>query len=673
MALTTQQVQTFYIAYLARAGESAGVNAWSAPTFNITEAEAAAAFFNSPEATALYPTARTDVAAYVDAVYNNLFGRAAEPAGKAAWVNYINSGAITIEQVPYVIATGAANEDLQALNGKITVATQYTNQVGANYNTDAARAMLKKITSTDPASYTPEALAADLAEALNNVSPGPTPGGTFMLTEGVDYADASKSTHDDVADTFKFTDASEKITATFAQLSKGDQLIDLSNADNDTLDLSLDINNVKQTIGSKNGATLVNIEELDITSRGAKNITFDNTISAAGLKTIKIAGSFLNEKGNDGNGFTFNGNVLKTLTTIDASAITAGNVNIDASKATQDLTITGPNFAASINGGSGNDTITGQGTINAGAGDDIITITGKSNVTGGEGKDTFDVQAEKVTITDLGAGKDIIKVAAGAEVTATVTGEFVVSESNYVNDGSVTFKVAADGVLDLSKADGNITSIEITGTGAKVVGTVGDDTITVGSGASGTVKGGDGNDKIDASAAIGAVTITGGEGADTITGGAGDDNIDLTETTPASDTIIFGASKAANGVDTITGFTAGSGGDVLDVSEFLNATASVDRQTGTGTSASQVDTTFGKNVIVLSSSALTATNIKFTGANNTEYVVINENDKKVYFYTAKNDTTVSLSSVLTADNQVATLTGVDAKTLVDDNFIGIAP
>ena len=31
-----------------------------------------------------------------------------------------------------------------------------------------------------------------------------------MLTEGVDYADAGKSTHDNVADTFKFTDASEK-------------------------------------------------------------------------------------------------------------------------------------------------------------------------------------------------------------------------------------------------------------------------------------------------------------------------------------------------------------------------------------------------------------------------------------------------------------------------------
>ena len=359
-----------------------------------------------------------------------------------------------------------------------------------------------------------------------------------MLTEGVDYADAGKSTHDNVADTFKFTDASETITATFAQLSKGDQLIDLSNADNDTLALSLDINNVKQTIGSKNGATLVNIEELDITSRGAKNITFDNTISAAGLKTIKIAGSFLNEKGNDGNGFTFNGNVLKTLTTIDASAITAGNVNIDASKATQDLTITGSNFAASINGGSGNDTITGQGTINAGAGDDIITITGKSDVTGGEGKDTFDVQAGKVTITDLGDGKDIIKVAAGAEVTATVTGQFVVSESNYVNDGSVTFKVATDGVLDLSEADGNITSIEITGTGAEVVGTVGDDTITVGSGASGTVEGGEGDDTI---------TLASGH---------------------AATTIVFAANAAANGEDTITNFTAGSNGDKLNISAF---------------------------------------------------------------------------------------------------------
>lgn len=411
MALTTQQVQTFYIAYLARAGESAGVNAWSAPTFNITEAEAAAAFFNSPEATALYPTARTDVAAYVDAVYNNLFGRAAEPAGKAAWVNYINSGAITIEQVPYVIATGAANEDLQALNGKITVATQYTNQVGANYNTDAARAMLKKITSTDPASYTPEAIAADLAEALNNVSPGPTPGGTFMLTEGQDYADNVNSYHivdsQNVPDTFKFSNGNDNIVAKIKTIQAEDQLVDLSATDNDILTLNLSVSD-----GSGAGATtvlnagkFVNIEEVDVVSAGATGIKVDATLSTVtGIKTLKVSGAFIDLTAG-GSGFYLDGNatVSKTLTTIDASGITSGSAVLDLTSASQDLTIIGPNVAASIKGGAGVDTITGQGTITGGGGNDVITLNGAATVTGGSGNDTITVDAVGAATIEIGA------------------------------------------------------------------------------------------------------------------------------------------------------------------------------------------------------------------------------------------------------------------------------
>ena len=407
-----------------------------------------------------------------------------------------------------------------------------------------------------------------------------------MLTEGVDYADAGKSTHDNVADTFKFTDASETITATFAQLSKGDQLIDLSNADNDTLALSLDINNVKQTIGSKNGATLVNIEELDITSRGAKNITFDNTISAAGLKTIKIAGAFLNDKGNDGNGFTFSGNVLKTLTTIDASAITAGNVNIDASKATQDLTITGSNFAASINGGSGNDTITGQGTINAGAGDDIITITGKSDVTGGEGKDTFDVQAGKVIITDLGVGKDIIKVAAGAEVTANVGSGTWAATADSANDGILTLNLANDAEVNLAELAGNknVNLVVASGTGsATVTGFTATELTKVGSGAQLNIIGFGVDEEgviIDISKAdvdgSGKVSIKGTAGNDTISLGAG------------KDTVVFAANAAANGEDEITGFKAGTGtdADVLDFTETGVKKGTLDVDSSDGTSLS---------------------------------------------------------------------------------------
>ena len=417
-----------------------------------------------------------------------------------------------------------------------------------------------------------------------------------MLTTGVDVADGSGSSHDGVADTFKFTDASEKITATFAQLSKGDQLIDLSNADNDTLDLSLDINNVKQTIGSKNGATLVNIEELDITSRGAKNITFDNTISAAGLKTIKIAGAFLNDKGNDGNGFTFSGNVLKTLTTIDASAITAGNVNIDASKATQDLTITGPNSAASINGGSGNDTITGQGTINAGAGDDIITITGKSDVTGGEGKDTFDVQAGKVTITDLGSGKDIIKVAAGAEVTANV-GSGWTATADSTNDGTLTFKLGSGANVNLVELVGhkNVNLDVASGTGsATVTGFTATELTKVGSGAQLNIIGfgvdeegvtidmskadvdgsgkvsikGTAGDDIITTAATGSTTVDAGAGNDTISLGAGADVVDFSSTVLAANANnVTGFDKTADKLQfdksTFGGIAASAGSSVV--------------------------------------------------------------------------------------------------------------
>ena len=592
MALTENQVKKISLAYQANEGNAEGVAFWV--NSGVNEATAAS-FFYAANAS----LQSLSGVALATKIFENL-GLNAEThpgfnqEGLAFWGNLIDSGAVPKDQAGLVIAN-AVRDNLGLTDDTFT----------------------------------------QHIEKIKDITPITPSGDTFMLTEGVDYADASKSTHDDVADTFKFTDASEKITATFAQLSKGDQLIDLSNADNDTLDLSLDINNVKQTIGSKNGATLVNIEELDITSRGAKNITFDNTISAAGLKTIKIAGAFLNDKGNDGNGFTFSGNVLKTLTTIDASAITAGNVNIDASKATQDLTITGSNFAASINGGSGNDTITGQGTINAGAGDDIITITGKSDVTGDEGNDTFDVQAGKVTITDLGAGKDIIKVAAGAEVTATVTGEFVVSESNYVNDGSVTFKVATDVVLDLSEADGNITSIEITGSGAKVVGTVGDDTITV-SGASGTVEGGEGDDTI---------TLASGHAAKT--------------------TIVFAATAAANGEDEITGFKAGTDAVVLNFAAFLGkTTASTASSGGLGSKGSGVG---------ISSSGFNAT---ASSAGNVIYV----NDKaeltKENFGSSADKNVIKVAAsadyvVIAKDNNTSTIYYVEVGT--DKNNATVTP
>src|SRR5690606_2896007 len=61
-------------------------------------------------------------------------------------------------------------------------------------------------------------------------------------------------------------------------------------------------------------------------------------------------------------------------------------------------------------------------------------------------------------------------------------------------------------------------------------------------------------------------TITGGTGNDTIRGGAGNDTINLTQ--GGKDTVVFEPTSSDNGRDTISGFTAGAGGDVLSFSHL---------------------------------------------------------------------------------------------------------
>lgn len=57
--------------------------------------------------------------------------------------------------------------------------------------------------------------------------------------------------------------------------------------------------------------------------------------------------------------------------------------------------------------------------------------------------------------------------------------------------------------------------------------------------------------------------------ASTVEGGKGDDVITLGS---AIDTLIFAATAAGNGLDTVNGYTIGKGGDVLNFSAFLNKT-----------------------------------------------------------------------------------------------------
>jgi hypothetical protein len=96
----------------------------------------------------------------------------------------------------------------------------------------------------------------------------------------------------------------------------------------------------------------------------------------------------------------------------------------------------------------------------------------------------------------------------------------------------------------------------------KFTGTGGADTIT-GLGGADSLSGGSGVD-----------TITGGAGADTIIGGAGADSIPLGTAGDIDVVVLVGtAAGGAAGIDVITGFTAGAGGDKIDMATNAAAMA----------------------------------------------------------------------------------------------------
>lgn len=214
-----------------------------------------------------------------------------------------------------------------------------------------------------------------------------------MLTEGQDYADTVNSYHivDGAvrADTFKFSASNDSISATEKTLT-GATLIDLTTTDNDVLTLNLGAYAKGTVTGPEK---TVNIEEFDIVSAGAEGITF-TAPTMTGVKTVKISGSFVNATGT---GVSFTASADNALATVDASGVNSGSVILDTTSANQALTIIGPNADATIKAGSGDDIITGQGSIVAGSGNDTITVTGKAEVTGGAGADTITTGATGVT------------------------------------------------------------------------------------------------------------------------------------------------------------------------------------------------------------------------------------------------------------------------------------
>lgn len=295
-----------------------------------------------------------------------------------------------------------------------------------------------------------------------------------MLTAGVDVASTNVAYHGNMQnpDTFRFTDANETIEATTLTLGSGDNFTDGNDKDKDVLHIALQNYDVSKTIGSTgvgSGVKISGIEVLDIdaTAGGANNIVYAGSGElGASITDLIIRGAFdstvttnygLSVQVSD------NDSALKTIDLTGVSYAGGSGLQVSVAAATtNDLTIIGPSFNINMSsGGSGNDTITAQGTIKAGAGNDVITgkgliegedgndtitATGLSTIYGGDGNDT--ISGYGLIYGDSGAagassgsGDDIITLTD----TATVVGGSGVDTITTSTTGVVTFRYTKAG------------------------------------------------------------------------------------------------------------------------------------------------------------------------------------------------------------------------------------
>ncbi|KJV05628.1 hypothetical protein VZ94_16760 [Methylocucumis oryzae] len=252
--------------------------------------------------------------------------------------------------------------------------------------------------------------------------------------------------------------------------------------------------------------------------------------AAAGVVTATVTGDWTATSGSYNLGTAITDVILNTAASnVDLTEVTTGNGWTINNTAAAALSLKGSGGNDSITGGTTSDTLVGN------AGNDtlvtgVTTAGNTDSMTGGAGNDTFNVAGAlgTVVITDWGNGVDVLSGALGA----------------------------ATGAINVTISNSSATALSLATAAAAATNTA---TVTGGTAAD-TITGGAGND-----------SISGGNGADSITAGDGDDTIVLTETVSAVDKVVLGATFAANGTDTITGFKSGT--DKIDINAFGTATS----------------------------------------------------------------------------------------------------
>jgi hypothetical protein len=397
--------------------------------------------------------------------------------------------------------------------------------------------------------------------------------------------------------------------------------------------LTIRMNNIGDDAATVGVITL----DADVTSLTIASANDDNTgattfneISAASITSLTITDAIADADAVAAIETVINLDDTTRLATVDASGAQGGvNLNIEALADNATINL----VQSDDEGNDAADSVTISFIGDTGA--DGVTITG-----GGA--------AEIITLAN--GDMDDLVVNAGGAVAGTrneIDASAITGDNIELNGGD------GDDLITGSAVDGT----EINGgNGFNILnGGAGNDIIIGGTGVD-TVVAGAGNDVISTGA--GNDVITGGAGADTMTGGAGADRFvqALGDSVASSaqtfvgaviavgDTITFG-----NGVDVITDFTAGAGGDTVDVDNAGDAVTAI-----------------GQNQLALTDNDLFFLSGAFT---NGVFVIAADGAGADTLIIDVDNTNSGVSDVISTSTSMFVLQGVDSDDLVAGNFV----
>jgi hypothetical protein len=136
-------VQKAYIGYYQRPADPAGQIWWAGylATHGGSLAAIIEAFANSDESRALYGEINSgNIASVVNAIYQALFNRAADTAGRDWYVAEFNKGNFTAATIMLNVLYGAQNDDLVSLNNKLIAANLFTKTIDPELDSSHFRA-----------------------------------------------------------------------------------------------------------------------------------------------------------------------------------------------------------------------------------------------------------------------------------------------------------------------------------------------------------------------------------------------------------------------------------------------------------------------------------------------------------------------------------------------------